>query len=47
TGDVFKNLLVVNFLENGSNPLIRANALAEVGDFDGSVTPAEDWDMWL
>ena len=47
TGDVYKHLLVVNFLENGSNPLIRASALAEVGDFDGSVTPAEDWDMWL
>ncbi len=46
-GDVFKNLLVVNFLENGSNPLIRAQALAQVGGFDGSVTPAEDWDMWL
>jgi glycosyltransferase involved in cell wall biosynthesis len=47
TGDVFKNLLVVNFLENGSNPLIRAEALAEVGEFDASLTPAEDWDMWL
>jgi glycosyltransferase involved in cell wall biosynthesis len=47
SGDVFKNLLVVNFLENGSNPLIRAKALAEVGGFDGSLTAAEDWDMWL
>lgn len=47
SGDVFKNLLVVNFLENGSNPLIRAKALTEVGGFDGAVTPAEDWDMWL
>jgi len=47
SGDVFKNLLVVNFLENGSNPLIRAKALTEVGGFDGSLTPAEDWDMWL
>jgi hypothetical protein len=34
-------------LENGSNPLIRAEALAEVGEFDASLTPAEDWDMWL
>lgn len=47
SGDVHKNLLVVNFVENGSNPLIRAKALADVGGFDASVTPAEDWDMWL
>jgi glycosyltransferase involved in cell wall biosynthesis len=47
TGDVYKNLLVVNFLENGSNPLIRRQALNEVGSFDESLTPAEDWDLWL
>lgn len=47
TGDVYKKLLVRNFLENGSNPLIRKQALTEVGGFDGSLTPAEDWDMYL
>ena len=47
TGDVFKELLVLNFLENGSNPLIRRQALAQVGDFEESLTHAEDWDMWL
>lgn len=47
TGEVYKYLLLMNFLENGSNPLIRRHALNEVGDFDASVTPAEDWDMWL
>jgi glycosyltransferase involved in cell wall biosynthesis len=47
TGDVYKNLLVVNFLENGSNPLIRRQALNEIGSFDESLTPAEDWDLWL
>ena len=47
TGDVFKYLLLANFLENGSNPLICAHALAEVGGFDESLTHAEDWDMWL
>jgi glycosyltransferase involved in cell wall biosynthesis len=46
-GDVYAKLLLINFLENGSNPLIRAEALAEVGEFDASLTPAEDWDMWL
>ncbi len=47
SGDVYNNLLVTNFLENGSNPLIRRQALAEVGGFEGLFTPAEDWDMWL
>lgn len=47
SGDVYQHLLVTNFLENGSNPLIRRQALIEVGGFDGLFTPAEDWDMWL
>lgn len=46
-GDVYAKLLLVDFLENGSIPLIRKQALVEVGNFDPSLTPAEDWDMWL
>jgi glycosyltransferase involved in cell wall biosynthesis len=46
-GKVFEHLLVRDFIESGSNPLIRKQALDEVGEFDPSVTPAEDWDMWL
>ncbi|MCT7993936.1 glycosyltransferase [Laspinema sp. C5] len=46
-GDVFSKLLLKNFIENGSNPLIRRGALAEVGKFDSSLPPVEDWDMWL
>ncbi|CAC5346041.1 MULTISPECIES: glycosyltransferase [Planktothrix] len=46
-GDAYPNLLVVNILENGSNPLIRRQALVEVGNFNPDFTPAEDWDMWL
>jgi glycosyltransferase involved in cell wall biosynthesis len=46
-GKVFEQLLVRDFIESGSNPLIRRQALNEVGDFEPSVTPAEDWDMWL
>src|SRR5919199_3452363 len=46
-GDIYANLLVVNFLENGSNPLIRKQAFSEVGTFDESLRAAEDWDMWL
>ena len=47
TGDVYSKLLVSNFLENGSNPLIRSAAFNSVGGFDESLTVAEDWDMWL
>lgn len=46
-GNVYADLLVVDFLENGSNPLIRRQALIEVGEFDESLPVGEDWDMWL
>jgi glycosyltransferase involved in cell wall biosynthesis len=46
-GDVYENLLLTNFLENGSNPLIRREALSELGGFDKSLSAAQDWDMWL
>jgi glycosyltransferase involved in cell wall biosynthesis len=46
-GDAYANLLIVNFLENGSNPLIRRQALTDVGGFEESLPPAEDWDLWL
>ncbi|NEP46180.1 MAG: glycosyltransferase, partial [Okeania sp. SIO2H7] len=47
SGDVYSKLLVRNFLENGSNPLIKREALNEVGGFDESLRGPEDWDMWL
>ncbi|NJL78661.1 MAG: glycosyltransferase [Richelia sp. RM2_1_2] len=46
-GDAFRKLLITNFLENGSNPLIRQQALEKVGGFDESLAAAEDKDMWL
>ena len=46
-GDVYENLLVTNFLENGSNPLICREALIELGGFYESLGAAQDWDMWL
>ncbi|MBL1199317.1 MAG: glycosyltransferase [Nostoc sp. GBBB01] len=46
-GDVYENLLVSNFLENGSNPLIYRTALNSLGGFDESLAAAQDWDMWL
>ena len=46
-GDAFSKLLLFNFLENGSNPLIRQKALEKVGGFDRSICTAGDKDMWL
>ena len=46
-GDVFENLLVGSFLDNGSNALIRKIVFDQVGMFDETLTAAEDWDMWL
>ena len=46
-GDVYAELLISNFVANGSNVLIRTEALQTVGGFDKSFTPAEDWDMYL
>lgn len=46
-GNVYANLLIFNFLENGSNALFRKQAFTEVGKFDESLTAAEDWDMYL
>ncbi|MFB2837627.1 glycosyltransferase [Floridanema evergladense] len=47
SGNVYKKLLLTNFLENGSNPLIRKEAFDKVGGFDESLNSAEDWDMYL
>ncbi|AVH66832.1 MULTISPECIES: glycosyltransferase [unclassified Nostoc] len=46
-GNVYENLLLNNFLENGSNPLICRKSLITLGGFDESLSAAQDWDMWL
>ncbi|GAB4361088.1 MAG: hypothetical protein Fur0042_30590 [Cyanophyceae cyanobacterium] len=46
-GDARPALLLQNFLDNGSTPLIRRSVLAEVGGFDPALRPSEDWDLWL
>lgn len=46
-GDAYAHLLLVCFLENGSNPLVRKSALLEVGGFDESLPAAEDWDLYI
>lgn len=46
-GNAYEKLLLRDFVESGSNPLIRKQALEEVGTFDESLAFAEDWDLWL
>ncbi|MGF1933014.1 MAG: glycosyltransferase [Nostoc sp. ChiQUE02] len=46
-GNTYENLLLNNFLENGSNPLICRKSLITLGGFDESLNAAQDWDMWL
>lgn len=46
-GNAYEKLLLRDFVESGSNPLIRRQALEEVGTFDESLAFAEDWDLWL
>jgi glycosyltransferase involved in cell wall biosynthesis len=46
-GDVFARLLLMDFIESGSNPLILRQALEAAGGFDETLPAAQDWDMWL
>ena len=46
-GNVYAKLLMGNFLESGSNPLIRRQAIESVGEFDPTLKSCEDWEYWL
>lgn len=46
-GDVFKTLLDHNFIGSTSFPLIRTEALKEIGGFDVLMKSAQDYDVWL
>lgn len=46
-GNVHSDLLLRDFVESGSNPLIRKEALIKVGNFNESLSAAADWEMWL
>ncbi len=43
-GNVYPQLLVVNFVASGSNILVRRKFIEFVGSFDPSLKSAEDWD---
>ncbi len=47
SGDVYKKLIISDFVGSGSNVLIRKLAFDEVGGFAPHLTPAEDWDLWV
>lgn len=47
SGSVYDELLLRDFIESGSNPLIRKMAFDKTGGFDESLSAVEDWDMWL
>lgn len=46
-GNIYANLLLTNFIDSGSNVLIRTDALKRVGYFEESRHFSEDWDLWL
>lgn len=46
-GNVYPQLIVENFLANGSNPLIRKKAIDSVGNFDTTFSQCADWDFYL
>jgi glycosyltransferase involved in cell wall biosynthesis len=43
--ELFRLLLAGNFIYTSST--VRRAVLAEVGGFNGEVSPAEDWELWL
>jgi glycosyltransferase involved in cell wall biosynthesis len=45
--DVYQKLLISNFLENGSTPLIRRDVMLTIGGFDESLKSAQDLDVYL
>ncbi|MEM6252382.1 MAG: glycosyltransferase [Cyanobacteria bacterium P01_D01_bin.156] len=41
------SLFLRNFIESGSNALIRSSVFKTVGNFNEKVKYVEDWEMWL
>jgi glycosyltransferase involved in cell wall biosynthesis len=46
-GNVYPELLVTNFIANGSNLLIRRQAIESVGEFDPALSGCADWDFYV
>jgi len=46
-GDVYRRMLIHNFIDSGSNIMVRKEALDDVGRFDESLPTVEDWDLYI
>ena len=47
TGNIYPDLLLGNFIGNGSNILARREAIESVGEFEPTLKSCEDWDYYL
>lgn len=47
TGDVYKKMLINNFIGSGSNILAKRDAVISAGKFDSELTYAEEWDLFI
>lgn len=47
SGDVYGELFQHNFIESGSNLIVRRTALEQVGVFDPDLASVHDWELWL
>ncbi|MFG6098298.1 glycosyltransferase [Leptothoe sp. ISB3NOV94-8A] len=47
TGNVYQKLLLGNFLESGSTPLVRKQVFQDAGGFNTALLTNEDWEMWV
>jgi glycosyltransferase involved in cell wall biosynthesis len=47
SGDLYARLLLTDFVDTISNPLLRKHALEDVGGFNESTDGADDWDVLL
>ncbi|MDC0835920.1 Beta-13-glucosyltransferase [Geitlerinema sp. FC II] len=46
-GNVYEKLIINDFVGSGSNVLVRKSAFFDVGGFETSFPPAEDWELWV
>ena len=47
TGDILSELLLENFIVNGSNVMIKREVIESVGEFDPHLKTCEDWEYYL
>jgi glycosyltransferase involved in cell wall biosynthesis len=45
--NTYLQILLIDIVQSGSNAMIRRDAYFDLGGYEGSLHPAEDWDFWL